>query len=73
MYGELIFNSSENYTKYIKSLCEQNVEFCNMKHSNTQSNYIVTFDYNIKSVVGLVTLALVLKTVLFPKSALNSL
>jgi hypothetical protein len=44
-----------------------------MKHSNIQSNCIVTFDYNIKSVFGPVTLALVLKTVLFSKSVRYSL
>jgi hypothetical protein len=34
MYGELFFISSENYTKHIKSVCGQNVEFCNVKRSN---------------------------------------
>ena len=68
MYGELIFISFENYTKHIKSVCGQNVEFCNMKHSNIQSNCIVAIDYNKTFVVGPVTVALVSKTVLFSKS-----
>jgi hypothetical protein len=37
LYNEIIAVSSEIHTKHITTLCGQNVEFVNVKHSGTYS------------------------------------
>jgi hypothetical protein len=39
LYSEIIAVCSQIHTKHINTLCGQNVEFVNVKHGSTRSNY----------------------------------
>jgi hypothetical protein len=56
LYSEIIAVCSEIHTKHINTMCGQNVEFVNVKHSGTYSNHWASWAWRkTPSILNVVT------------------